>query len=41
MERNYRKIFNFKMEFQLMDYNDIKEEVNRIIDSYRNQFWID
>ncbi|CAF1245128.1 unnamed protein product [Rotaria sordida] len=35
------KIFNLKMEFELTDYDDIEQEIDRIIDSYKNQFWID
>ncbi|CAF4461561.1 unnamed protein product [Rotaria sp. Silwood2] len=34
------KIFNLKMEFELIDYDDIEQEVDKIIDSYKNQFWI-
>ena len=34
------KIFNLKMEFELIDYDDIEQDIDRIIDSYRTKFWI-
>jgi hypothetical protein len=35
------KIFNLKMQFEVDDSNDIEEEIDRLIDSYQTQFWID
>ncbi len=35
------KIFNLKMQFEIADSNDIEEEIDRLIDSYQTQFWID
>jgi hypothetical protein len=34
------KIFNLKMEFELNDNDDIEQEIDNIIDTYRTQFWI-
>ncbi|CAF1002006.1 unnamed protein product [Rotaria sp. Silwood1] len=34
-------IFNLKMEFEIIDYDNIEQEIDRIINSYKNQFWID
>lgn len=33
--------FNLKMEFQLTNNDDVEQEMDRIITSFQNQFWID
>jgi hypothetical protein len=35
------KIFNLKMKYELIDVENIDEEIDHILDSYRIQFWID
>jgi hypothetical protein len=35
------KIFNLKMKYELIDVDNIEDEIDQIIDSYRTSFWID
>ncbi|CAF1992297.1 unnamed protein product [Rotaria magnacalcarata] len=35
------KLFNLKMEFETNGNDNIEQEMDRIIDSYRDHFWID
>jgi hypothetical protein len=35
------KIFNLKMKYELLDDQNVEEQIDRILDSYRTPFWID